>query len=117
MLRTPATANAGMSTASGASVSVATSGCRGCERDPDGAQRSHARAQPVGDSAGADARADGEDVDPGQQSGGGMRGHVPVLVQEEHDEAGDPDLRREVERRPAAEEPHARVTHRAGRCP
>src|SRR5437660_2973093 len=43
-----------------------------------------------------------------------MRGHVAVLMEEEHDEARDSDLSDEIEAGAGAEQPHARVVQRPG---
>ena len=93
---------------------------RGCdagggegERDSDPSQWTEAAAEPVRDPPGADPGGDGEHVDRREQSSGCVGRHVAVLVEEEDDEARDPDLRREVEAGACSEQPHPRVAERS----
>ena len=96
MLNTPATTKSGARSGERRVRRGRDRGGGDRQRDPDRAQRAQAAPEPVGDSSRTDPGGDGEHVDRREQRSGGMCGHVAVLMEEEHDEARDADLRDEI---------------------
>ena len=113
----PATTSAGMSSASGASTSGGDDAGRDRERDADQPHRPQPRcASAVGPAARARcARRSPSTLIAARTRCRRSRRDAAMLVEEQDDEARDRDLRDEVERRAAAEQPHARVAHRRRR--
>ena len=111
---TPAAASAGTSTPSGASTTAATRAVAAPSARPRprigrGASRAGRKQRPAAMRAPIPRT-----LIACKEAGGRAGRDAAVVVQEEDDERGDRDLRREEERGAPGREPHARVAERAG---